>query len=129
MDRLNDYDISAATLNGDTDSEDRAEIINMFQNNDIRVLITNVQKSLNFGDCDHCIFYNYDPNPNKMVQFEWRMTRSFDIVGKHVYVIMTEGKELDRFNTVIRDRALASDEFAGADFSIVLTLLEDELSE
>lgn len=129
LDRLNDYDISAATLNGDTDSEDRAEIINMFQNNDIRVLITNVQKSLNFGDCDHCIFYNYDPNPNKMVQFEWRMTRCFDIVGKHVYVIMTEGKELDRFNTVIRDRALASVEFAGADFSIVLTLLEDELSE
>ena len=53
------------------------------------------------------------------------MTRSFDIVGKHVYLLLSKGAELKSFNTVVSDRANASDVFAGSDFSCVLELLLD----
>ena len=120
---LYDLGIKSAIMNGDSPQEVREAIIDKFKLGDIRVLITNVQKGLNFGNCNHCIFYTYDPNPNKMVQFEGRMTRSFNIVGKHVYLLLSEGKELSTFNSIIADRARASDVFAGSDFSCVLSLL------
>ena len=90
---------------------------------DFRVLVTNVQKGLNFGNCNVCIFYSYDPNTNKMVQFEGRTTRSVDIIGKHSRILVSEGKEYNRLKKDIADRALASDMFAGSDFSCVLSLL------
>ena len=92
----------------------------------MKVLITNVQKGLDFGRCNHCIFYSYDPSPNKMVQFEGRMTRERNIIGKHVYLLISRGRELNKFKSVVKDRAEASDLFAGSDFSCVLSLLLDE---
>lgn len=118
--------ISCEIMNGDTSIEDKNDIISKFKLGDFRVLVTNVQKGLDFGHCNNCIFYSYDPNPNKMVQFEGRMTRSRDIIGKHVYLIVSEGKELKRFQEVVADRAKASDVFAGSDFSCVLNLLLKE---
>lgn len=126
---LADYNIDSYILNGDSPQEEREAIIDKFKLGDIRVLITNVQKGLNFGNCNYCIFYTYDPNPNKMVQFEGRMTRSFNIHDKHVYLLLSEGKELDTFNKVIADRAKASDVFAGSDFSCVLSLLLGEQND
>ena len=115
--------ISCEVMNGDTSIEDKNKIITKFKLGDIRVLVTNVQKGLDFGHCNNCIFYSYDPNPNKMVQFEGRMTRSKDIVGKHVYLLVSEGNELKRLREVVKNRAEASDVFAGSDFSCVLNLL------
>ena len=123
------YGIDSEIMNGDTSQKDREAIINRFKLGDIRVLITNVQKGLNFGNCNICIFYTYDPNPNKMVQFEGRMTRSFDIVNKHVYVLLSRGGELRTFNTIIADRARASDMFAGSDFSCVMQLLLEKYKD
>ena len=120
---LNEYDISSVILNGDTPIEDRESAINSFKLGDIRVLITNVQKGLNFGNCDYCIFYSFDPNPNKMVQFEGRMTRSYNIDNKHVYLLISRGKELKTFKKVVAERAEASDVFAGSDYSCVLNIL------
>lgn len=122
---LNDYGIESAILNGDSSQDAREDIINSFKLGDIRVLITNVQKGLNFGNCDYCIFYDYDPNPNKMVQFEGRITRSYNIDNKHVYLILSRGKELTNFKKVVAERAEASDIFAGSDFSCVLSILLD----
>ena len=115
--------IENRVMNGDTNQKTRDAYINSFNLGDIRVLITNVQKGLDFGDCNICIFYDYDPNPNKMVQFEGRMTRSKDIIGKHVYLLVSQGKELKAFKSVVADRAKASDLFSGSDFSCVLQLL------
>lgn len=131
QDILNEYGIESSILNGDSSQEERESVINCFKLGDIRVLITNVQKGLNFGNCNYCIFYSYDPNPNKMVQFEGRMTRSYNIDNKHVYLLISKGKELSTFKKVIADRAKASDVFAGSDFSCVLSILlsEDKLSE
>lgn len=119
------YGISSEILNGDSSQQEREDVINKFKLGDFRVLITNVQKGLNFGHCNNCIFYTYDSNPNRMVQFEGRMTRSFDIKNKHVYLLISKGDELKNFKKIIAERAEASDLFAGSDFSCVLSILLD----
>lgn len=120
---LRERGISCEVMNGATSLEDRDILTAKFKMGDFRVLVTNVQKGLNFDNCNACVFYSYDPNPNRMVQLEGRMTRSRDIVGKHVYVIVTKGRELNSLKETISDRAKASDLFAGSDFSCVLSLL------
>ncbi len=116
---------SNRVLCGETKPKEREIIINGFKEKQFQILITNVQKGLNFGSTDHCIFYSFNPNPAKMVQFEGRITRSFDIVGKHIYLLVSEGVELDRLNTVIKTRATASAEFTQSDLSCVMNLLLD----
>lgn len=120
------YGIECQIMNGETKIEDKNLLIDKFKSNELKVLITNVQKGLDFGRCNHCIFYSYDPSPNKMVQFEGRMTRERNIIGKHVYLLISRGRELNKFKSVVKDRAEASDLFAGSDFSCVLSLLLDE---
>ena len=122
---LRERDYTCEIMNGETDAQVRKNLIDSFQLGDIKVLVTNVQKGLDFGNCNYCIFYDYDPNPNKMVQFEGRMTRERDIIGKHVYVLVSKGKELSTFKKTVADRAQASDLFAGSDYSCVLSLLLD----
>lgn len=122
-DMLSTLGYETEVLNGETPSNRRDGIIEDLQLGDLDILITNVQKGLNFGNVNHCVFYTYDPNPNQMVQFEGRMTRSFHIDGKHVYVLLVEGREEQRFNEIISNRAKASDMFAGSDYSLILSLL------
>ena len=110
-------------MNGSTKIKEKNTLIDKFKMGDLKVLITNVQKGLDFGNCNYCIFYNYDPSPNKMVQFEGRMTRERDIINKHVYVLISKGKELTKFKKDIADKAKASDMFAGSDFSCIMSLL------
>lgn len=122
---LQEYGYDSYILNGDSPQDLRNAIIDKFKLGDIRILITNVQKGLNFGNCNHCIFYSYDPNPNRMVQFEGRMTRTYNIDNKHVYLLISRGNELKTFKKIVADRAKASDIFAGSDFSCVLSILLD----
>ena len=110
-------------LNGETKKLERDDIIKGFRNQEYKVLVTNVQKGLNFGNCNYCIFYGFGPNPNKMVQFEGRITRSFDIIDKHVVVLCSEGAEFKRFNEVIKKRAEASSKFSKADISCIMQIL------
>jgi superfamily II DNA or RNA helicase len=123
---LDELGYNVAVMNGDTSEKEREDTINRFRLGDISVLVTNVQKGLNFGNCNHCIFYNFDPNTNNMVQFEGRMTRSFNIYNKHVKMLLTKGQELSTFNKILSDRAEASNVFAGSDYSCVLSLLINE---
>ena len=123
---LSKHGYSNRVLCGDTKDVEREEVIKGFKNAEYRVLITNVQKGLDFGDCNYCIFYSFDPNPSKMVQFEGRITRSFDIVGKHVILLCSAGRELKRLNEVIKTRAQASSEFTKADLSCIMAILLDE---
>lgn len=122
---LSERGILNDVLNGETSSKERNAIIDKFKLGDIRVLITNVQKSLDFGNCNVCIFYDYDPNPSNMVQFEGRMTREYNIIGKRVVLLISKGNELKTFKKVVSDRAKAGDLFTGSDFSCVLQLLLD----
>ena len=54
------------------------------------------------------------------------MTRERDIIGKHVYGLVSKGKELSTLKKTVADRAQASDIFAGSDYSCVLSLLLDD---
>ena len=123
---LFDYGIYCEVMNGSTKLKDKNEIIRRFKVRDIQVLITNVQKGLDFGSCNYCIFYSYDASPNKMSQFEGRMEREYDIIGKHVYLLISRGKELTRFKNMVSDRAVANEMFTGSDFSCVMSLLLDK---
>lgn len=110
-------------LNGDTKLEDRNEIISGFKNKEYRVLITNVQKGLNFGSCNYCIFYSFDPNPSKMIQFEGRTTRDFDIIGKNVYVLCSLGQESKQLQEVVKQRAKATADMTNTDLSVIMDIL------
>lgn len=114
---------SNRVLNGDTSNTDRQAIIEGFKSKEFKILVTNVQKGLNFGDCNYCIFYSFDPNPSRMIQFEGRTTRSFDIVGKNVYILCSKGKEFKTFNNVVRQRAKATSEMSTTDLSVVMSIL------
>lgn len=119
-------DLYVEVLNGSMSFEEKNEIIDRFKSGEIQVLITNVQKGLNFGHCNDLIFYAPIGNPNTMVQVEGRITRELDIKNKHVKVIVTRGTEADQFRKSIAQTALASETFAGADQSLVLNLLKKE---
>lgn len=114
---------SNRVLNGDTDDSTRQSIIGGFQNKEFRVLITNVQRGLNFGNCNHCIFYSFDSNPSHMIQFEGRITRDFDIVGKNIFILCSMGKEYATLRSVVRQRAQATTEFTNTDLSVILNVL------
>ena len=119
---------SVRVLNGDiTNIKDRESIIQGFKNKEYRILITSVQKGLNFGDCNHCIFYSFNPNPAGMIQFEARTTRSFDIIGKNVFVLCSMGKEYKRLNEVLKERARATADMARADISVIMSILLEEM--
>lgn len=115
---------SCAKLNGDTSTEERKQLIEEFKTGAVRVLVTNVQEGLNFGNCNFLIFYSALPNPSKMVQVEGRITRSFDIRDKRVFLLATKGRELRTIKDVIAGRAKASEQFAGSDYSMILDLLK-----
>lgn len=118
--------VSCEVLNGSTSSSESRAIMERFRSGDTRVLITNLQKSMDFEFCDNVVFYSYNPNPSKMIQFEGRITRDFDIKDKHLWVLLSEGKEYDTFFTTLKQRAEASEAFAGVDHSMLMLLMKGD---
>lgn len=126
---LESLGVSHRILHGGTKQKERDIIINDFKEKMYRVLITNVQKGLDFGHCNHIILYSYNPNPQKMVQFEGRATRDFDIIDKHLYLLCSEGKEYKYLDTTIRERAKASSQMTYTDDSCIMTILLDSMKD
>lgn len=119
--------ISNRVLNGDvSNATERQTIISGFRTKSFRVLLTNVQKGLDFDNCDHCIFYSFDPNPSKMIQAEGRMERSFDIYNKHVYLLVSRGDELHRLESVIKERVSGAVSFTNSDYSLIRDIILGE---
>ena len=123
-DWLNEIGWTNDILNGKiTNIRDKNEIIRRFKNKEFKILITSVQKGLDFGDCNHCIFFSFDPNPQKMVQMEGRIVRKFDIINKHVRLLCSEGREYNFLDKVVRLRADAGSKFTKVDSSCIMSLL------
>ena len=120
---LNLHGYSNRVLNGETKNNERADIIDGFKQKKYKILLTNVQKGLNFGDCNYCIFYSFDPNPSKMIQFEGRTTRSFDIKGKTVYVLCSLGQEKKALEEIVKQRARATADMTNTDISVIMDIL------
>ncbi|MGF2714268.1 helicase-related protein [Bacillus cereus] len=111
-------------LNGDiTNREERNGIVGAFKNKEYEVLITSVQKGLNFGDVPHLIFYSFSTNPNKMIQMEGRITRSFHIENKNFYLLAHEGRELNKLKKDVSKTLESSREFSSDDLSAVVEML------
>jgi len=120
---LDSHGIPTNIMNGDTTQEDRKNLIQGFQDGEYRVLITNVMKGLNFGNCNYVVIFTTPGNVNHLVQFEGRSTREHDIRNKHLMLLCTDGPERKRFDEVLKERAKASDAFAGSDHSLIMSLL------
>lgn len=118
--------ISSRVLNGDTPYDEREQVVQGFKRGEFRVLITNVMKGLNFGHCNHTVLYSISGSIDKMVQFEGRYTRSFDIVGKNLAMLVMEGGENNKLENLLEAKAKASKTFAGHDYSLVLEMLTGE---
>lgn len=95
---------SAVIYNGQTKKKERESILRAFNEGAYDVMITNVKRGLDLNICNHCILYTIDPNPQKMVQAEGRMTRDFDVFAKHLYILAMRGKEEDSLKSTIKDR-------------------------
>lgn len=124
---LDDMGISNRVLNGEvSDMADRQEIVKGFKEKQFRVLLTNVYKSLDFDTCDYCVFYSFEPNQGKMIQAEGRLERSFNIYGKHVYLLVSSGPELSYLKTVIKNRVISSGQFSNSDYSLISDIILGE---
>lgn len=112
-------------LNGDTKSKERNEIIKDFNNGVYDILLTNVQKGIDLDTCNTCILYTIDPNPQKMVQVEGRMTRAFDVEYKSLYLLVSMGKEKKFVEEKLKMRVDASSSFVNVGRSMVTDAIKN----
>lgn len=119
-DYLRGQGYSVAVINGRKTIKVKNQLVDDFNNCAYDILITNVQKGLDIQDCDNIIIYSIDPNPQKMVQFEGRMTREQIVENKNAYILLTKGREKRKLETEIKKRTKAGTEFAVAENSLII---------
>jgi len=122
-DILDSYDYRVSIINGESKIKDRNEIINKFLTDGYDIIITNVQKGLDLNNCDNVIMYTIDANPQKMVQFEGRMTREFDVIDKSLYMLVSMGREKKFVEETLKMRVDASSAFASTGNSMTMDAL------
>ena len=69
--------------------------------------------------------YTIDPNPQKMVQFEGRMTRDFDVMYKSLYFLVSMGKEKKFMEETLKMRVEASESFVNVGKSMTIEALRE----
>lgn len=111
---------SVVILNGQKKAKERTEIIEDYNKGKYNIIVTNVKKGVDLKNCNVCILYTIDPNPQKMVQVEGRITRGFDIKEKKLYLLVSEGREKKFVEKVLGTRVSASQEFTKSGKSMVL---------
>ena len=89
------------------------------------ILLTNVQKGIDLDTCNTCILYTIDPNPQKMVQVEGRMTRAFDVEYKSLYLLVSMGKEKKFVEEKLKMRVDASSSFVNVGRSMVTDAIKN----
>ena len=109
---------SCAIINGAIAGKKRDEIIKQANAGCYDVILTNIYRAYDLPDFVNCIFYTVDPNPQKMVQFEGRITRDVDVIGKRVFLIFSEGVEMDVLNR-LKERISAAKAFTTTGRSLV----------
>lgn len=115
-----------AILNGTTKVKEKNAILDKFLSNAYDILITNIQRGLDLNNCDNCIMYTIDPNPQKMVQFEGRMTREFNVMYKSLFLLVSMGKEKKFVEEKLKLRVDASDAFTVQGRSMTVTALKEK---
>lgn len=115
-----------AVLNGKCSSKQRDEIIRDFNMGAVNIIVTNITRGIDLEDCDNCIFYSIDPNPQKMVQAFGRLTRDEDIINKNIYFLVSEGTEKKNFKGSLKVRAQASMQFTKVGTNLVLEAIAND---
>ena len=64
-----------------------------------------------------------------MIQFEGRITRSFDITGKNIYILCSEGEEYKILTNVLKERTKATADFTNTDMSVIVKILLEGFEE
>lgn len=117
---LVDMGYSCVVVNGETPKNKQVALLQQFKEKKYKVLITNIVKGSNLGECNYLIMYTYPTNPSKLVQVEGRLTRSMDVHGKTFYVLLTKGSEITSLKRVMIPRINNTDTFTNRDTSLVL---------
>ncbi len=125
---LEDFDYRVAIINGDSKIKDRNEVINKFLTDGYDIIITNVQRGLDLNNCNNVIMYTIDPNPQKMVQFEGRMTREFDVMYKSLYMLVSKGREKKFLEETLKTRVDASTAFSNTGKSMTMDALTNRVN-
>ena len=122
---LEEEGYSVALLNGTSKVKERNAVLDKFLADGYDVLITNIQKGLDLNNCNNTIMYTIDPNPQKMVQFEGRMTRDFDVMYKSLFFLVSMGKEKKFMEETLKLRVEASESFVNVGKSMTIQALRD----
>lgn len=109
---------SCAVINGEVSGKKRGKIIEDANSGMYDVVLTNIYRAYDLPNFVNCIFYTVDSNPQNMVQFEGRITRDVDVIGKRVFLIFSEGIEMDVLKR-LQDRISASRAFTTTGRSLV----------
>lgn len=123
---LEDKGYKCVILNGDTRAKLRTQIITDFNNGVYSILVTNVQRGIDLETCNNCIMYTIDPNPQKMVQVEGRMTREFDVMYKSTYLIVSQGREKKFVDEKLKSRIGQSIDFSTTGKSMVTDIIQSD---
>lgn len=98
----------------------RKKIIKDFTDGDLQILVTNLKKGIDINSCNYCIMYTVDTNPANLLQVEGRMTREFNICNKNIYLLVMQGDEVKRVNTLLKNRVKIAENLVSTDYSMVL---------
>lgn len=122
---LEDYGYRVVVLNGQTKKSVVADEVTKFNSGVYDIIITNIQRGLDINNCSTCIMYTIDPNPQKMIQFEGRITREFNVCNKHVYMLVSMGREKNvLLEKELKTRVKTSRDMTNA----AMSLTSDELT-
>lgn len=116
-------------LNGETDYAERSTISKEYSDGKYDILVTNVLEGLDLGSCNLSIIYSIDPNPQNLVQFEGRMTREFNVRGKNLILLASEGREIRNVKKVLHDRIILSEDFLRESNSLTFNAIKDVVKE
>lgn len=103
---LEKYGKTVEILNGETSQEDRWIIQTKFNQGEIDIVITNIQKSLNLYGGDVCIFYSMSTTDSRMTQIAGRIDRNInDNLKTFVLMLYRNTPEYDYFMGTVKTRA------------------------
>lgn len=122
--KLRSFGIRAFVVNGDANNKRiRDEVLELFRNNDIDIILTNLTMSLNLA-CDYLIFWQYT---NRAVQMLGRCERGFLVKDLDIYLLLTKDTvEVEQYQKNVYRRckwlgqALAKNVDVFKDFSVAL---------
>lgn len=109
-----------------SETKDRSSVTARIQDGTIGVIVSTVYRALDVGKVDTVIIYSLDSNPQTMRQFEGRITRSFNVKDKKLYILASEGYELTTLESSIKMRIKASKAMTVAGSSMLYDAILDK---